>query len=893
VTLNASGNFTFSATDDADATIPEATSASINATALQGFEFSRINQKNQYAGVPMTITVNAVDAAGSTVGGFSGPVRLREITSFGEGRISPSVVTLAGGTWTGQVTSYRADETAINRGNVNIYALLDSDPSKNGTSDPFTVHPGTFSRVQIVVPGEDPLPGSTGGVSGSPASQAAGQAFNVDIYATDDYFNPVPSTDVVVITSNDTGASTPVSGAMTNGVASFSVSLGTVGTQTLTVADQTNGSIQGMTSAGIQVIANSAQQFVIGTITGPITAGASVPVTIRAADQAGNTIPNYSGNAILSANTGPGSITPEAITFANGEWTGNITFKGAGGAVAFTCSDYSSPPHTGTSNNFQVEPGPYSKLQVLLPGQTPRGGTDAGFSGTPDDQNSGTPFTLTLRAVDQYWNQVPGITNRIGLTSTDAFAGMPPETTLVNGGLTLPVTLYRAGNQTITAADLDDGSITAHTSSSVLVLPGTYSRLVIVAPGEEVAPGTEEGRTGFATDQSINYSFTVTVYATDAFFNPVSGPTDLVHISSNDPLAELPADTPMVDGVASMSVRLSTGGYQQITASNLTQPTMPVSTTQVRAISSGLHLEAEVSPTTVQAGEPFTLTVKVTNDAGSVIQEVNSAVTVQAQNASTRDPGMGTLLSTQFQLLQGQKSVSETYTAVEPIVLVVTDDLGNVPAVTEVITVIPGDPANLELTSNPAWVRGNKHATISARVSDAFDNAVPDQPVLFSLIAGGGTLSPLDTLTSATGTAQADFLSPREPEVGRIRAVSGALITTLDLETAFVDPNAKGGTITNYPNPFHPGESPTTIAYVLSDNARVSMKFYTLTGDLVLTRQFSSGDLGGRAGLNEVLWDGRNGKGDVVASGGYIMVLNAEGQGETLHVMRRKIAVVR
>jgi hypothetical protein len=30
-----------------------------------------------------------------------------------------------------------------------------------------------------------------------------------------------------------------------------------------------------------------------------------------------------------------------------------------------------------------------------------------------------------------------------------------------------------------------------------------------------------------------------------------------------------------------------------------------------------------------------------------------------------------------------------------------------------------------------------------------------------------------------------------------------------------------------------------------------------------------------------------------VASGGYIMVLNAEGQGETLHVMRRKIAVVR
>jgi hypothetical protein len=893
VTLNAAGNFTFSATDETDPTIPLATSALVNVTALQGFEFSRINQKNQYAGQPMTITLNAVDAGGSVVSGFSGPVRLRQITSFGEGRISPETVTLSGGTWTGQVTNYRADETAINRGNVNIYAVLDSDPSKNGTSDPFTVHPGTFSRVQIVVPGQDPLPGSTSGVSGSPATQAAGQTFSVDVYATDDYYNPVPSADIVRVTSSDPGASTPVTGALSNGIRAFSVSLGTVGTQTLSVTDQTNGSIQGMTSAGIQVIPNAAQQFVIDPITGPITAGTPTAVTIYAADQSGNTIPGYSGSAILSANTGPGSITPEAITFTDGTWSGDITFRGAGGAVAFTCSDFSSPPHTGTSNNFQVLPGPYTGLQVLLPGQTPQGGTVAGFSGPPDDQNSGTPFTLTVRAVDDYWNRVPGITNRIALSSTDAFADMPPETTLVNGSLTFPVTLFRAGNQTITAADLDDTGIASHTSSSVSVLPGAYSRLVIIAPGEEVAPGTAEGRTGFATDQSINYAFTVTVYATDAFFNPVGGATDVVRITSNDPLAELPADTPMVDGVASLAMRLSTGGYQQITAANMTQTGMPTSTTQVRAISSGFHLEAEVDPTLVQAGEAFTLTVKVTNDAGSVIQEINSSVTVLVQEASSRDPGRGTLLTTQFQLLQGQRAVSETYTFAESIVLLITDDLGNAPAVTEVITVVPGPPAILELTSDPEWVRGNKHATLSARVTDAFDNGVAGQTVVFSVVAGGGTVSPLDTLTDEAGISRADFLSPRYPEVGRIRAVSNALSATLDLETAFVDPGASGGTVTNYPNPFHPGETPTTIAYVLADNARVTMKVYTLTGDLVLRREFSQGDDGGRAGLNEVLWDGRNGRGDFVASGGYIMVLNAEGAGETLHVMRRKIAVVR
>ena len=32
---------------------------------------------------------------------------------------------------------------------------------------------------------------------------------------------------------------------------------------------------------------------------------------------------------------------------------------------------------------------------------------------------------------------------------------------------------------------------------------------------------------------------------------------------------------------------------------------------------------------------------------------------------------------------------------------------------------------------------------------------------------------------------------------------------------------AAGGTVTNYPNPFHPDEAPTTIAYVLDDDARV------------------------------------------------------------------------
>ena len=78
----------------------------------------------------------------------------------------------------------------------------------------------------------------------------------------------------------------------------------------------------------------------------------------------------------------------------------------------------------------------------------------------------------------------------------------------------------------------------------------------------------------------------------------------------------------------------------------------------------------------------------------------------------------------------------------------------------------------------------------------------------------------------------------------------------------------------------HPGDS-------------YSYDIFTQTGDLVRREDFARTSIGGVSGLNEWVWDGRNGDGAVVASGGYIALVEAEGIGQTLHVMRRKIAVVR
>jgi flagellar hook assembly protein FlgD len=71
------------------------------------------------------------------------------------------------------------------------------------------------------------------------------------------------------------------------------------------------------------------------------------------------------------------------------------------------------------------------------------------------------------------------------------------------------------------------------------------------------------------------------------------------------------------------------------------------------------------------------------------------------------------------------------------------------------------------------------------------------------------------------------------------------------------------------PNPFAPEREMAAIAYVLESDASVAIEIFTLLGDRVWSRAITAGDVGGRAGLNEVAWDGRNTAGQPVRNGVY------------------------
>jgi hypothetical protein len=88
----------------------------------------------------------------------------------------------------------------------------------------------------------------------------------------------------------------------------------------------------------------------------------------------------------------------------------------------------------------------------------------------------------------------------------------------------------------------------------------------------------------------------------------------------------------------------------------------------------------------------------------------------------------------------------------------------------------------------------------------------------------------------------------------------------------------------NYPNPFKAGLESTHISYYLERDSRVSLTIYTLDGKLVLTRTFSDQEPQGREGLREILWDGKNGNGDMVLNGVYICKLKAAGTDATFKI---------
>jgi Kelch motif len=83
----------------------------------------------------------------------------------------------------------------------------------------------------------------------------------------------------------------------------------------------------------------------------------------------------------------------------------------------------------------------------------------------PATASAGTPFNITVIALNVSNQPVGGYSGTVHLTSSDALAVLPGDSTLTNGTKNFSVTLEDAGSQTITATDTVSAAITGSSGS--------------------------------------------------------------------------------------------------------------------------------------------------------------------------------------------------------------------------------------------------------------------------------------------------------------------------------------------------------------------------------------------------------------------------------------------
>lgn len=95
-------------------------------------------------------------------------------------------------------------------------------------------------------------------------------------------------------------------------------------------------------------------------------------------------------------------------------------------------------------------------------------------------------------------------------------------------------------------------------------------------------------------------------------------------------------------------------------------------------------------------------------------------------------------------------------------------------------------------------------------------------------------------------------------------------------------------------NPFNPSlQSETYIYYNLSNNSSTSLYVFNLTGELIYSRSFESGEMGGKSGDNLAPWNGKDMFGTVVHNGIYIYKIIANNPAYKKVIGSGRIIVIR
>ncbi|HEX9971735.1 MAG TPA: hypothetical protein VGD14_06655, partial [bacterium] len=429
----------------------------VNPGSLHHFTFETISSP-QTAGTLFNIIIKAQDSYGNTVTGFTSSATLSDNT----GTMSPTTTTaFILGQWSGNISITKKQK------DVRITA---TSSSISNQSNQFNVQAGNVDHFVVE----------------NISSQTAGIPFLIEVKAKDIFNNQVDQFEETVNLSDLTGTITPaVSDSFATGYWAGNVTVTQVRTNNIITVQRTTNGTQSGTSNGFNVIHNSLDHFVFGSIPTTQTAGTQFGITIIARDAYENNVTNFTGTASISDLTG--TISP-GITgnFSTGQWSGNVTITKSQTADRISAT---SGNKTGTSNSFNVNPYNLDHFR---------------FQTITSPQIAGQSFAVTITAEDIYNNRVTSFSNTVTLSDETGTIFPATSGNFSSGQWSGNVNITKSQNDvTITATR----STTTGRSNPFNIEPNTLDHFSIGTIGTKAA----------------GVPFAITVTAQDFHNNRVTG----------------------------------------------------------------------------------------------------------------------------------------------------------------------------------------------------------------------------------------------------------------------------------------------------------------------------------------------------------------------------------
>jgi uncharacterized repeat protein (TIGR01451 family) len=321
VTLTSTGSQSITATDTINGSITG--SASTNVAPPPATHFSVSVPANTTKGVAFNVLVTALDASNAAVPGYTGTIHF---TSSSAGTL-PSDYTFTAG-------DSGAHTFSVTLTTTGAQSVIASDGSITGSANT-TVNPPPATHFSVSVP----------------ANTTSGTAFNLIVTALDVSNVTVPSyRGAIHFTSTAAGAlpSDYAFVAGDNGAHTFSVTLTSTGSQSVTATDTITATITG--SASTTVAPPPATHY---NLTAPqnYIPGNPFNVTVTALDAANVTAASYAGTVHFTTSAGSSTL-PSDYTFVAGDGgthTFSVTLNDSG-AQTVTATDTQAASINGSTS---------------------------------------------------------------------------------------------------------------------------------------------------------------------------------------------------------------------------------------------------------------------------------------------------------------------------------------------------------------------------------------------------------------------------------------------------------------------------------------------------------------------------------------------------------------